>query len=277
MSQFIRRCMLLSILLTALGLSACQPIVRPESTAEEAAQTEHNAGTGHLLHWTYNGTEGPDHWGELSEDFAVCATGHEQSPVDLSGENATDLPDITFNYQPSALNILNNGHTIQVNYDPGSTIEVAGTTYELKQFHFHVHSEHTIDGKAYPLEMHLVHQSAEGHLAVVGVMAEAGATNDPLAAVWENAPTAADETVHVDAMINAADLLPTDYIYFGYSGSLTTPPCSEGVKWHVLTTPIQLSPAQLDTMATLLHDNFRPVQALYARDVTLDTLSGSSR
>ncbi len=277
MSRLIQRCILLGILLTAVGLSACQPIVRPESAEEDAAHTEHNAEQGHVLHWAYSGTEGPDHWGELSDDFAVCATGHAQSPVDLSGEEAADLPDIIFNYQPSALNILNNGHTIQVNYEPGSTIDLNGTTYELKQFHFHVHSEHTIDGMAYPLEMHLVHQNAEGQLAVVGVMAEAGAVNDPLAAVWENMPTAADETVHVDTMINAADLLPTDITYYGYSGSLTTPPCSEGVKWHVLTTPIQLSTTQLDTMATLLHNNFRPVQDLYARDVTVDTISSSGR
>ncbi len=277
MSQFIRYCMLLGILLMVLGVSACQPIVRPELADEDVTHGAHAEQESHPLHWAYSGTEGPDHWSELSEDFTACTTGHEQSPIDLSGEEAADLPDITFNYQPSALNILNNGHTIQVNYDPGSTIEVNGTTYELKQFHFHAHSEHTIDGKAYPLEMHLVHQSAAGQLAVVGVMAEAGAANDPLAAVWENMPTAADETVHVDTLINAADLLPSELTYYGYDGSLTTPPCSEGVKWHVLTTPIQLSTAQLDTMATLLHNNFRPVQDLYARDVTVDTISNSGR
>ncbi|MCB0081117.1 MAG: carbonic anhydrase family protein [Caldilineaceae bacterium] len=242
-----------------------------------AAEAQHASEAGHAPHWGYSGAQGPEHWGNLSQDFAACDTGHEQSPIDLAGEVTKDLPDIAFHYQPSALNILNNGHTIQVNYDPGSTIEVDGITYELKQFHFHTHSEHTLHGTSYPLEMHLVHQSVEGQLAVVGVMAEAGADNGPLTAVWANMPTTATETAHVDAQINAADLLPADHTYYGYAGSLTTPPCSEGVKWHVLTTPMQLSTTQLDTMAALLHDNFRPVQPLYDRELDLDIVGVATR
>lgn len=274
MSPTIRHAILLGAAAVMVLLSACQPIAHPATGTVPAG---HTAEVSHAPHWSYEGAEGPEHWGNLSAEFAACATGHEQSPIDLTGEVAVDLPDIAFHYQPSAVNILNNGHTIQVNYDAGSSIEVDGVTYELKQFHFHTHSEHTVDGATFPLELHLVHQSAEGRLAVVGLMAEAGAANDPLAIVWENMPTAANESAHIDAQINAADLLPADHTYFGYAGSLTTPPCSEGVKWHVLTTPIQLSAAQLDTMTALLHDNFRPVQLIYDRELDLDTVSVAAR
>lgn len=277
MSQIVYRSMLLGIATAMIGLSACQPITRPDLDAVSAAQPGEAHQSSHAPHWRYEGAEGPAQWGDLSEEFATCATGHQQSPIDLANEVAVDLPDLTFHYQPSAINIVNNGHTIQVNYDTGSTIEVDDVVYTLQQFHFHAHSEHTIRGESFPLEIHLVHQNEDGQLAVVGLMAEAGATDDPLNVVWANLPMEAHQSVHVDGQINAADLLPIDHTYYGYAGSLTTPPCSEGVKWHILTTPIQFSTTQLDTMAALLQDNFRPVQPLNERAVALDTSAIAGR
>ncbi len=263
-------------------LAACQLVVQPEtsnSTSTADSTKEHSqAAAGHAVHWTYEGEEGPEHWGELSEDYQLCATGQQQSPIDLVEAAGENLSDITFNYQPSALNILNNGHTIQDNYDAGSSIEVEGVTYELKQLHFHSASEHTINGVSYPLEMHLVHSTADGKLAVVGVMFEPGEENAAFAATWENAPSEKSEIMMIDgATVNALDMLPSEGTYFSYSGSLTTPPCSEGVKWHVLTTPIQMSQAQLDAITATLHGNNRPVQALHGRVLALDTESAATK
>jgi len=138
------------------------------------------------VHWSYEGEAGPEHWGELSHDFAACSEGKEQSPIDVPGTATVNPADLTFNYQPTAVNILNNGHTIQVNYDVGSSLEVDGTTYNLLQLHFHATSEHTVGGKYSDMEMHLVHQSADGGYAVVGVMINRGAENAAFAPVWNN-------------------------------------------------------------------------------------------
>ena len=279
----------LNVLITLLLLSACQFVVQPETTSstttEEVATeaTEEHAeeeaqGDAHEVHWTYSGEEGPEHWGALSEEFGLCATGEEQSPIDLVDAAGENLPDITFNYQPSALNIINNGHTVQVNYDPGSSIEVDGVVYDLLQFHFHSQSEHTIDGASYPLELHLVHSTPEGNLAVVGVMLEAGEENAAFASTWENAPGEASEGMQIDgATVNALDMLPAGGAYYSYGGSLTTPPCSEGVKWHVMTTPVQVSQAQIDAMADILQGNYRPVQPLHDRELAVDTESAPTR
>lgn len=175
------------------------------------------------VHWTYEGAEGPEFWGELRPD-SLCSTGQEQTPIDAPATAPTNPADITFNYQPTALTIFNNGHTVQVNYDEGSSIDVGGKTYNLKQFYFHTPSEHTLKGQPTDLEMHLVHQSADGQLAVVGVMLKQGAENSTYAPVFNNMPGAVN-----DVTVNAADLLPAERTYYRYNGSLTTPPCSEGV------------------------------------------------
>lgn len=224
-------------------------------------------------HWTYEGEEGPAEWGELSEDYALCSTGVEQSPIDILAPESGDLSDITFNYEPSALTIKNNGHTIQVDYAEGSSITVDGTEYFLKQFHFHHPSEHTLAGVVYPMEMHLVHADADGNLAVVGVMIREGAAdNAAFDSVWANLPTETVEPTAIDgATVSAADLLPADHTYDTYSGSLTTPPCSENVKWMVLTTPIELSVEQIAAFTDIFELNARPVQPLNDRTVTQDS------
>ena len=221
-------------------------------------------------HWTYEGKEGPEFWGSLSQDYALCSTGKQQSPVDIPASAVTNPADLTFRYQPSKLNILNNGHTIQAAYDAGSSLVVDGVTYNLAQFHFHLPSEHTLTAKPYDMELHLVHQNAQGGLAVVGIMLKSGAENKALAPVFANAPKqeTAVSTI-ANAMVNAADFLPATRTYWRYNGSLTTPPCSEGVKWHVLTTPVEVSPAQIAAYKSLFTDDHRPVQPLNARSFLL--------
>lgn len=222
------------------------------------------------VHWSYEGEEGPAHWGELSPDFALCSSGKEQSPVDIPASTPLNESGIAFNYQPTAVNILNNGHTIQVNYDEGSLIEVDGTKYNLLQFHFHGPSEHTVNGQSYDMEMHLVHQNADGGLAVVGVLIKSGSENPAFAPMWDNLPAEEGGPEMVSgASVNASDLLPADRAYYRYNGSLTTPPCSEDVKWFMLSTPAELSEGQIDAFEAIMHDNNRPVQPLNDRSFLL--------
>lgn len=223
-------------------------------------------------HWGYEGTEGAEHWGGLMPKYALCGNGQNQSPIDISDTVSADISNIVFNYQPTPLNIINNGHTIQVNYDEGSSIEVDGTSYQLLQFHFHTLSEHTLNGQHSAMEMHLVHKSNDGNLAVVGVMMNQGSENSPLAPIWEHLPAeAGEEQQFSEVMIDAIDLLPSERHAYKYSGSLTTPPCSEGVKWLVLTTPVEVSEEQVAAFESIVGDNYRPVQSLAARTVLMDS------
>lgn len=223
-------------------------------------------------HWSYEGDTAPGQWGHMSKDYEACSKGKSQSPIDISGATDEDLPDIAFSYKPSKLNMENNGHTIQVNYDKGSSIKVDGGDYELVQFHLHTPSEHTVAGKSFALENHLVHKNAKGELAVVGVLIEKGAENAAYKEIFANL-LKKEEKKSFDVTINAAELLPKDKTYYGYAGSLTTPPCSEGVKWHVLKTPIQMSEAQIKAFSEIFKMNNRPVQPLGGRKITGDTVA----
>jgi carbonic anhydrase len=222
-------------------------------------------------HWGYEGEGGPEHWGELSEEYELCETGVEQSPIDLSGETEQDLANIQFSYEPSAINILNNGHTIQVNYDEGSSIEVNGTRYQLLQFHFHAPSEHTEDGESFPAELHLVHADADGNLAVVGILLEEGQESAALAPVWLHLPAQEGEVETVEGSVDAAGFLPEEQATYRYSGSLTTPPCSEGVSWFVMMEPVEISAEQLQQLAVIIEGSNRPIQELGERDLLGDT------
>jgi carbonic anhydrase len=223
------------------------------------------------VHWTYEGEEGPAHWAELSPDFAACSAGRSQSPIDLTGSAPQDLANVVFHYQPSQVNIINNGHTIQVNYDPGSSIELDGVRYDLLQFHFHAPSEHSLDGKLAEAELHLVHKSADGKLAVVGVLIESGPDNPAFKTVWDNLPTQPGPVQNVKAEVNAASLLPAVQTTYRYTGSLTTPPCTEGVQWYVMTTPVQMSADQIATFTKIVEGNNRPLQPLNGRTLAEDT------
>ncbi len=230
--------------------------------------TNSEAGKGKHARWGYEGEGGPEYWGELKKDYAACSEGKSQSPIDITKATKGKLSKIIFNYKPTKLNILNNGHTVQVDYDKGSYIKVGGEKYRLLQFHFHTPSEHTVDGKSFGMEMHLVHKSNKGGLAVVGVLLEKGAENSAFKTMWGNLPEKVNQKKSVKVSVNAADLIPDNKAYYAYSGSLTTPPCSEGVKWHVLKTSLEMSEEQIDTIHSIIHDNNRPVQPLNSRKLT---------
>ena len=212
--------------------------------------------------WTYGGITGPEHWGELSPEFKVCSSGEEQSPIDLSQPVKANPGAIVIDYQNVPLRIMNNGHTIQVNVDPGSTITLDDQTFSLKQFHFHHPSEHTVDGVALPMELHLVHANDQGQLAVLGIFLVEGETNEALKAVWEAMPGQPGEAITVaDVTINLDALVPEESATFRYFGSLTTPPCAETVHWVVLQSPLEVSTAQVAAFQSLFPLNARPVQA----------------
>jgi carbonic anhydrase len=218
--------------------------------------------------WDYGDAHGPSHWGELEPEFAPCKSGHHQSPIDIRNPETAALPPILFDYKPSALDIIDNGHTIMINYAPGSSISVGGKKYALKQFHFHRPSEEKINGKGYDMTLHLVHADQEGKLAVVAVLLEKGADNPLIHELWNDIPKEKDkEALLKDIQINVGTLLPANRGYYTFSGSLTTPPCSEDVTWYVLKQSVQVSAAEIEQFSKLYRNDARPTQPLYDRVV----------
>ena len=235
---------------------------------EEATEDDAHAEEAEEHHWAYEGEGGPEHWAELGYPDAL---GSEQSPIDIPARTLVHDADIMFNYDSSALNIVNNGHSIKVDYDEGSTIDVEDTTYKLLQFHFHSLSEHTIAGEHSDMEMHLVHQSDEGEYAVVGVMMDEGTEeNDEYAEMWDYLPAEKGEVETIeDVTVNAVDLLPGVRSYYRYDGSFTTPPCTEGVNWFLMDTPVELSTTQIDAFQEIYSNNYRPVQPFNDREFSV--------
>lgn len=221
--------------------------------------------------WGYGAENGPAVWGRLSPNYALCATGSRQSPIDLRNPRSASLPSITFNYRPTPLNIHNNGHNIEVASTGENWIEVGGEKYSLLQFHFHAPSEHTVEGRSFDMEMHLVHRNGEGALAVIGVLIERGSRHIAFDPVWAHLPQTPGEMKRIeDVTVNPGDLLPRDTRTYRYDGSLTTPPCSEDVKWLVMATPVELSEAQFAAFKAIVNKNNRPVQALNGREILTD-------
>lgn len=239
--------------------------------------------------WGYESENGPDVWAELSPEYILCAEGKHQSPIDLVNPTSVKLPPIPYYYDnPTSMDIRHTGHTIEVSYPEGNWIEVDGVQYQLLQFHFHAPSEHTEAGKPFEMEVHFVHKSEDGNLAVVGLLIEKGSHKFAFDPIWAHLPAAPGETQRVENVTEDGSLIvdprfmfsPNDQVtdgaasYFGssyrYEGSLTTPPCSENVKWIVLTTPIQMSAAQIATFKAIIHDNNRPVQPLNGRELLVD-------
>ena len=222
--------------------------------------------------WSYEGETGPAAWGRLSPDFALCETGTMQSPINLVGAVREPLPGPTFRYTAAPVEVANLGHTLQVNYTPGNNTLILGDdTYELLQYHFHTPAEHLLRGEHFPMAAHLVHRSAAGELAVVGVLIREGAENAALRQVWSRLPTTAGEVSRDPSMpITPEALLPRDRTNYRYPGSLTTPPCTEGVRWIVMAEPIEMSRAQIAAVRNVIHTTNRPVQPLGARDLVLD-------
>ena len=219
-------------------------------------------------HWSYSGETGPSHWGGLEPDYKACAEGRNQSPIDLKGFIESDLPPVVFHYQPGGKEVLNNGHAVQANYAPGSTISLDGREFELKQFHFHAPSENLINGQSYPMEAHLVHADRDGNLAVVAVMFETGKNNRALAKLWELMPEQAGDKHNLANLISVEGVMPAQRDYYRFNGSLTTPPCSEGVVWLVLKQPVEVSLEQVEEFEHVMHHpNNRPVQSVNARPI----------
>lgn len=214
----------------------------------------------HAPHWSYQGEGAPEHWADLSPEFALCATGQRQSPIDIHGGVAVDLEPIAFDYRPSGFAVLDNGHTVQVNVGSGNRITISGKRYDLLQFHFHRPSEERIDGRQFDMVAHLVHKSDEGRLAVVAVLLQEGSAQPLIQQVWNALPLEQGVAQPAPGSINLTHLLPEDRRYFTYMGSLTTPPCSEGVLWLVLKQPVTLTAAQIGVFSHLYPMNARPVQ-----------------
>lgn len=239
----------------------------PLGLAEIASAETDNRHGHHATHWGYEGVGAPEHWGSLKDEFQTCSTGMQQSPINITSADVKENARIKPSYSQAALDVINNGHTIQVNYQNDSEIEVAGKTYKLLQFHFHSPSEHTIDGKPADMVAHLVHKADDGQLGVIGVLMNKGKRNPVIDEIWDNLPQG-EGAKQSKKFIDVADLLPKDLSYYNYSGSLTTPPCSEGVNWMVLKNPIEVSEDQVAKFTQIFSKSVRPVQPLHGRTIT---------
>lgn len=220
--------------------------------------------------WAYSGDGGPERWGGLDRDYAACSSGQQQSPIDLTSAVARDVQNPQLAYQPASGRILNNGHTVEVDLEGLSTLSLDGYVYELQQFHFHSPSEHTVDGSSFPAELHLVHRGAGGVLAVIGVLLQVGAENPALRPLLAAIPGKVGREARLGD-VDVQALLPADRRAYRYSGSLTTPPCTENVSWVVMATPISASSSQIAALARVLQGNSRPVQSLGRRELVLDS------
>lgn len=220
---------------------------------------------GHDLHWEYTGTAGPQSWGQLKPEFKTCNTGTRQSPIDIRDGIKVQLEPIQFDYRPTPFRVIDNGHTVQVNLDPGNNITVSGRRYELVQFHFHRPSEERINGRQFDMVAHLVHKDAQGRLAVVAVLLDQGKEHPMVQLVWNSLPLEKSMEQASPVMLDMNLMLPEQRQYYTYMGSLTTPPCTEGVLWLVLKQPATLSPYQLSVFSRLYANNARPVQSASGR------------
>ncbi len=241
----------------------------PAAAARSAAKAAgpHAAHAGLAGHWDYKGPGGPAAWGGLKPEFSLCNTGQRQSPIDIRGGLAVDLDPVRFDYQASRFAVVDNGHTVQVNLAVGNTIEVGGKRFELQQFHFHRPSEERIDGRQFEMSLHLVHKDEQGRLAVVALLFEKGPAHPVLQKVWNNLPLERHEEAAARTPLELTDLLPADRRYYTYMGSLTTPPCSEGVQWIVMRQPVTVTPEQIEIFARIYPMNARPVQQLAGRRI----------
>ena len=240
--------------------TTCGALLLAVASAAQQPPPAHN--------WDYGNLHGPSHWGELSPEFASCSHGHHQSPIDIRKPKKADLPPLQFDYNSIPLDIIDNGHTIMINYAPGSFLSVGGDRYELKQFHFHRPSEEKIDGRNFAMSVHLVHADQQGKLAVVAVLLQHGEDNPLVHEIWNELPREKNKEEHLDNIkIDLDGLLPADHGYYTFDGSLTTPPCTESVTWFVLKHPVTVTAAEIDQFSKLYRDDARPTQPLYDRVV----------
>lgn len=217
-------------------------------------------------HWSYEGDGAPQNWSKLNPDFMLCEKGKNQSPVDIHGALKTHAQPLNISYKLAPDSIINNGHSIQVNVKEGDVLTLDGEKFVLQQFHFHSPSENTLNGKSFPLEAHFVHMDADGEIAVVAVMFETGKSNPELEKIWQHIPAQTGQTAALTEKVDLNGLLPKDLTHYRFSGSLTTPPCTEGVRWLVLKQPMTVTVQQLNAFTSVMHHaNNRPVQKLDGR------------
>ncbi len=217
--------------------------------------------------WGYKGGGGPNYWGDLKSSYAACKNGMAQSPIDITDARQENLPSIKFHYasggNPAA---VNNGRTIKVSVPQGRYIVIGGQQFNLLRFNFHAPSENTVEGKTFDMEAHFVHANAGGKLAIVAVLFEEGAANPALNKIWKKLPMHAGTKAGFHT-VDVAPLLPKDKSYYHFMGSLTTPPCTEGVRWYVLKTPVSVGKKQLKKFHEIYNGNVRPAQPLNGREI----------
>jgi len=223
--------------------------------------------SGGKARWGYSGHEGPNNWGNLAPEYADCREGKHQSPIDISSTVRSKLHPIKTHYNSTPVNVINNGHTIQVNYNPGSYMTIGSHKYNLLQFHFHSPSENTVNSRAFDMEMHLVHKADNGQIAVLAVFLKKGENNAALQKVWDSIPAGAGQTKSSGASINVAELLPSTNSYWHFTGSFTTPPCTEHVVWSVLQNTITVSENQVNKFLSIIGEDARPVQPVKWRTI----------
>ena len=246
-----------------------------------SAGSDTKAGAG-AAHWDYDGDEGPSNWAQLSPEYSACAQGRSQSPIDLPSVGLGDPGAVASDFNPADFEAhpnehleqaFNNGHTIQVDFHNGDSLIIGEERFQLAQFHFYAPSEHTISGRSLPMEVHLVHRSESGALAVLGILVVEGEHNPAYDPIWKHLPREAGARHGLEELtIDLEDLLPKRRLAFRYLGSLTTPPCAEGVRWFVLAQPVALSAEQIATFTAIYDHNNRPTQPLYGRSLVLERL-----
>ncbi len=242
--------------------------IKPEAPVIKSTQakTTHAKGDEHKPHWTYEGKEGPENWGKLTPEFSTCDIGRNQSPINVEETIHAALKPFKSIQKFPAKEIFNNGHTVQINFKEGNMLVLDSAPYQMKQVHFHAPSENTIHGKSFPLEAHFVHTDSKGNFTVIGVMFTEGKANSGLAKLWEQLPNEAGEPIALKNRVIPSELIPENHSYFRFSGSLTTPPCSEGVRWLLMKSPLTASKEQIDAFKHAVHhNNNRPVQPLNGR------------
>jgi carbonic anhydrase len=239
------------------GHAGARTASKAASAGAHAANSAHSA---HEHHWTYEGAAGPQAWGSLKPEFQTCDRGQRQSPIDIRGGLPLDLEPLQFDYRDGFFTVTDNGHTLDTKPAGGNSLVVGTRRFELQGVHFHRPAEERIDGKSFAMSVHMVHKDAQGRLAVVGLLVEEGQENPAVQTLWNHIPLERGETTVSAGAFNPAGLLPSQRGYYTYMGSLTTPPCTEGVLWMVMQKPITLSAQQLATFARLYAHNARPIQ-----------------
>ena len=237
-------------------------IRRPDSPDLKLKAKSNTTNDAHVsaVHWSYEGENGPQSWGKLSPANAKCDLGERQSPIDIRDGIRVELDPLSFDYKASQFSVIDNGHTIQVNMGAGNYINVSGRSYGLVQFHFHRPSEERINGRGSEMVVHMVHRDGAGKLAVVAILIERGKAHPLIQSVWNNLPLEKNESVSALSNMDLSQLIPKGRDYYTFMGSLTTPPCTEGVLWLVMKETIEMSPEQIFIFSRLYPMNARPIQ-----------------